>query len=231
MLSPVSLVEPTSRGDPVRVSLIDDRPLARSGLRALLGSDSRVEVIAEANDSRDALQAVHVFHPEVVVLDVTLPWNDGLETVRSLRRGAPDCASVVMVSNSTNDRHLSEALRVGVRGYLLQQATVGDVVLAILGATTGHTILAPSLAQRLLVSKPAVMREHISEHATLSGRELDVVRHLAEGLTRLFVAKHGSGGAEVPVSGRAVGRRQRAVAGAGSCQSCGTHGPGGGSSR
>ncbi len=150
-----------------------------------------------------------MFHPEVVVLDVTLPWNDGLETVRSLHRGAPDCASVVMVSNSTNDRHLSEALRVGVRGYLLQQATVGDVVLAILGATTGHTILAPSLAQRLLVSKPAVMREHIAEHATLSGRELDVVRHLAEGLTRLFAVEGGDAlltGVTLPSWRRCAGR-------------------------
>lgn len=134
---------------PVRVVLADDEPLLRAGLRVVLEAEGTVEVVAEAADGADLLHAVRRHRPQVVLVDVQMPGVDGFAALRALAR-EPDPPPAAVLTTFDLDGYVSEALRIGVQGFLLKDAEPAALVRAVLDLAAGGAVLDPRITVRLL---------------------------------------------------------------------------------
>jgi DNA-binding NarL/FixJ family response regulator len=134
---------------PVRVVLADDGPLLRAGLRVVLEAEGTVEVVAEAADGADLLDAVRRHRPQVVLVDVQMPGVDGFAALRALAR-EPDPPPAAVLTTFDLDGYISEALRIGVQGFLLKDAEPAALVRAVLDLAAGGAVLDPRITARLL---------------------------------------------------------------------------------
>lgn len=166
----------------VRVVVVEDHPVTRVGIVALLGQDDRITVVGEAADGEGGLEVAAREDPDVVVTDLRL--GDGLDGVgltRALRsgRGAPE---VLVLTTYDTDRDIVRAVEAGASGYLLKDAAPADIVGAVVRAAGGETVLAPALAQRVVarMSRP---------RPELSAREVEIVAAVARGLGNGEIAR------------------------------------------
>ena len=166
----------------VRVVVVEDHPVTRVGIVALLGQDDRITVVGEAADGEGGLEVAAREDPDVVVTDLRL--GDGLDGVgltRALRsgRGAP---AVLVLTTYDTDRDIVRAVEAGASGYLLKDAAPADIVGAVVRAAGGETVLAPALAQRVVarMSRP---------RPELSAREVEIVAAVARGLGNGEIAR------------------------------------------
>ncbi len=166
----------------VRVVVVEDHPVTRVGIVALLGQDDRITVVGEAADGEGGLEVAAREDPDVVVTDLRL--GDGLDGVgltRALRsgRGAP---AVLVLTTYDTDRDIVRAVEAGASGYLLKDAAPADIVGAVVRAAGGETVLAPALAQRVVarMSRP---------RPELSAREVEIVAAVARGLGNREIAR------------------------------------------
>lgn len=166
----------------VRVVVVEDHPVTRVGIVALLGQDDRITVVGEAADGEGGLEVAAREDPDVVVTDLRL--GDGLDGVgltRALRsgRGAPE---VLVLTTYDTDRDIVRAVEAGASGYLLKDAAPADIVGAVVRAAGGETVLAPALAQRVVarMSRP---------RPELSAREVEIVAAVAQGLGNREIAR------------------------------------------
>ncbi|WP_306514627.1 response regulator [Janibacter hoylei] len=166
----------------VRVVVVEDHPVTRVGIVALLGQDDRITVVGEAADGEGGLEVAAREDPDVVVTDLRL--GDGLDGVgltRALRsgRGAP---AVLVLTTYDTDRDIVRAVEAGASGYLLKDAAPADIVEAVVRAAGGETVLAPALAQRVVarMSRP---------RPELSAREVEIVAAVAQGLGNREIAR------------------------------------------
>ena len=127
----------------ITVILVDDEPLVRSGLRAILESEPDMTVVGEASDGAAALAMVRGVHPDVVLMDVRMPKVDGIAATRLIGELDPSPA-VVVVTTFENDDYVYEALLAGARGFLLKRATAEDFVNAVRTVHQGDSLLFPS---------------------------------------------------------------------------------------
>lgn len=169
-----------------RVLLVDDQPLVRTGLRALLEPEPDLEVVGEASNGEEALARVSELAPDVVLMDVRMPVLDGVEATRRL---AGSSARVLVLTTFDLDEHVYDALRAGAVGFLLKDADRADLVRAVRAVAAGQPALAPSVAQRLV--EAVVRRPGRSTGAglpELTSREQEVLRHVARGASNEEVA-------------------------------------------
>lgn len=173
----------------VRVLLVDDEQLVRTGLRMILGSEPGLEVAGEAADGEEALAAVSALDPDVVLLDLRMPVLDGISATRELvARGVR--ARVLVLTTFDTDRNVVEALHAGAIGFLLKDAPADQLVAAIRAAATGDAVLAPTVARR--VAEELARRrtpEGIGRLDVLTERERDVLGRMAEGLSNAEIAQ------------------------------------------
>ncbi|MGQ0479611.1 MAG: response regulator [Pseudonocardia sp.] len=134
---------------PVRLVLADDEPLLRAGLRVVLEAEGTIQVVAEAADGLELLEAVRRLRPDVVLVDVQMPGMDGLATLRALS-AEPDPPPAAVLTTFDLDGYVSEALRIGVQGFLLKDAEPGSLVRAVLDLAAGGAVLDPRITARLL---------------------------------------------------------------------------------
>lgn len=171
----------------IRVALVDDEELVRSGLRMILGSEDDLEVVGEAADGTSALTMLADSVPDVVLLDIRMPGLDGLEVARRLASaGSP--TRVVMLTTFDHDDLVYAALRAGASGYLLKDAPAARLVDAIRAAAVGDAVLAPSVTRRVvdeLARRPDPPRT--GQLATLTEREREVLALMAEGCSNAEV--------------------------------------------
>jgi DNA-binding NarL/FixJ family response regulator len=166
----------------VRVVLVDDHPVVRAGLRALLGATGRVEVVGEAGSGAAALDVVPPLAPDVVLMDLQLGEGmDGVAATQALR-ALPDPPTVLILTTYDTDADILRAVEAGAAGYLLKDAPPADLVSAVQAAARGETVLAPVVAQRLLTRLNNPLPE-------LSAREIEVLDLVAEGLSNRQVAR------------------------------------------
>jgi two-component system, NarL family, invasion response regulator UvrY len=159
----------------VRILIVDDHPIVRTGLRRLLASEPGCE-IREAADGKEALRLFKAHHPALVVLDLNLPGLGGLETIVRLRR-ADRGARILVLSMHDDPIHVTRALRAGAAGYVSKAAAPEEIVTAVRRVANGHTYLEHEIAEELAFSN---LRER-SPLQDLSSRDLEILRLLAAG--------------------------------------------------
>ena len=171
----------------VRVLVVDDQTLFREALTTLLGVRDEVEVVGAVGDGAQALEAVALLRPDVVLMDLRMPVLDGVATTRRLAVEHPD-VRVLVLTTFDGDDEVFPALRAGAVGYLLKDATASRLVEAVQAAARGESVLQPSVASKLIArvsqlpDPPAVPRPQPLVDP-LTERELDVLRAVADGLS------------------------------------------------
>ena len=171
---------------PIRVILVDDHAVVRSGLRRVLEAGSDIEVVGEASNVRDAVFEVRAQKPDVIVMDVVMPGASGIEGTPLVLHEAPD-AKVLVLSMQDDPRYVREAFAQGASGYVLKEAADTEVVEAVRQVASGQQYLHPALGARLLESEARQRDEEASD--PLSEREREVLRLLALGHTNQEIAK------------------------------------------
>lgn len=173
---------------PVRVLLVDDQALFREALATLLAVHPAIEVVGEAGDGAQAIARVAATRPDVVLMDLRMPVLDGIAATRRLRAEHPD-VKVLALTTFDGDDEVFAALRAGAVGYLLKDVSGERLVEAVVAAAAGGSVLQPSVAARV-VARVAELPDPVAAPASpLSERELEVLRHLAEGRSNREIAR------------------------------------------
>ena len=172
----------------ITVIIVDDQSLVRTGLRSIIETEADMEVIGEAADGAEAVEAVRRLRPDVALMDIRMPKLDGVAATRALlgaRRPMSMSTRILMLTTFHLDEYVVEALRAGASGYLLKDATADQLIDAVRTVADGDAMLAPSVTRRLLehmvVNQPAADGQRLRD--MLSARETDVLMLLARGLS------------------------------------------------
>jgi two-component system, NarL family, response regulator NreC len=168
---------------PIRVVLADDHVLVRQGLRSLLERE-KFQVVAEASDGQDLIRLAETHHPDIAVLDISMPTLNGIEAARELARSSPQTKTILLTQHE-EEQYIHEALEVGVKGYVLKSQVASDLVHAMQQVSRGGTYLSPGVS-RAVVDAYRSKSERPSD--PLSGRERQVLQLIAEGKSTKDVA-------------------------------------------
>lgn len=166
---------------PIRVFVVDDHPVVRHGLSAILRYEPGIEVLGEAADGAEALRLILELRPDVVLLDLRLPLLSGVEVMRQVRARQPLVRFLVLTTYDT-DEYIGPALAAGAQGYLLKDATPDELARAVRATAQGGAALEPAVAARLLE------RFAEGEREELSAREQEVLRLLVAGSSNKAIA-------------------------------------------
>ncbi|MET9358716.1 response regulator transcription factor [Streptomyces sp. NPDC006617] len=177
---------------PVRVLLVDDEPLVRAGLRAVLEAQPDIEVVGEAADGAAVIPLVRQVRPDVVAMDVRMPLLDGIEATRALLRTMADPPKILVVTTFENDEYVYEALRAGADGFLLKRARPAEIVHAVRLIAEGESLLFPASVRQLAAEYGdgggnRAARAELAR-ARLTEREGEVLRLMARGLSNAEIA-------------------------------------------
>jgi DNA-binding NarL/FixJ family response regulator len=179
---------PSTGAEPLRVLIVDDHPTFRAGLRALLSTDERLRVVAEASTGAGAVTAVASSAPDVVVMDVHMPGVDGVEATRRIIDAAPHVAIVVLTMHD-DDGTVFAALRAGARGYLLKGASRAELLRAIHAAAAGEALFGPAIARRMMAYFGRPAPSAAPPFPGLSAREREILELVAAGRPNADIAE------------------------------------------
>ncbi|MFC9977778.1 response regulator [Spirillospora sp. NPDC127200] len=168
---------------PIRILLVDDHPVVRSGIRAMLADQPDFELVGEAATGEEGIARARALRPDVVLMDLRLGTGiSGAEATRRILAAGPDAPRVLVLTTFDTDADIVAAVDAGATGYLLKDAPSADLHAAIRAAAAGDSALAPSVASRLL----GRMRPRA---ATLTPRELEVLQLVAEGMSNRRISR------------------------------------------
>jgi two-component system response regulator NreC len=201
----------------IRLMLVDDHDIVRTGLKSFLDTQEGLQVVAEANSGKQAIKRAQETHPDVVVMDITMPEMDGLEATRRLKELDEDCY-VLALTVHEDKQYLFEMLSAGASGYVTKQVAAEELVTAIRCVALGNVYLQPALARwlledyrRLLIKTPPGVRRFGEQKEgekgldVLSKRELQVLEAVAEGNTNKETGK------QLGISPKTVARHRERI--------------------
>lgn len=167
---------------PIRILLVDDEPLIRSGLSAILSLEDDFAVVGEAGDGAEAWTEAHRLEPDLVMMDVRMPRMDGIQATRALLANAQEhnVPRILILTTFESDDYVFEALKAGADGFLLKRAKPHELVQAVRAVARGESIMYPAKLRELVAQHGSRERDLIAE-AGLSSREAEVLRQLAQG--------------------------------------------------
>jgi two-component system response regulator NreC len=164
--------------DIIKLMLVDDHDVVRTGLRSFLETQSGFEVIAEASTGREALERVKILQPDIVLMDITMPDMDGMEATQKLKNLYPEC-QVLVLTVHTDKQYFMKMLEAGASGYITKQAAADELVAAIQAVAAGHVYLQPALARWLLEDYQRLAKNIVSpspeEDENKSTVDLDIL--------------------------------------------------------
>jgi two-component system, NarL family, response regulator NreC len=164
----------------IRVLIVDDHAVVRSGLRHVLNAEEGIDVVGEAGDAQHAVFETRAQTPDVVLMDVVMPGKSGIEAIPDVLKDAPE-AKILMLSMQDDPRYVREAFAAGAAGYILKEAADTDLIAAIREIAAGHRYVHPSLGARMVAAEAEERKR--ADADPLSNRERDVLRLLALGHT------------------------------------------------
>jgi len=178
---------------PIRILLIDDHTLFRSGLRLLLQRQPDFEIVAEAADGVEGIKRAKELEPDVILLDLNLPGLSGLETLQLLTQDLPSCAVIILTVSEEADE-LGQALRDGARGFLVKNIEADVLTTAIRRAAGGEPVIAESMTAKLVAQFRGQARQGAqpaaqAERSRLTARERQIVQCLARGASNKVIAR------------------------------------------
>ncbi len=191
----------------IRVLLADDHIVVRQGLRALLGAEEDIEIVAEADNGRQAVQLVRKLTPDVAVLDIAMPVLNGVEATRQIAR-ANRSTKVLVLSSYSDDAYVQQVTEAGAAGYLVKQTAAHDLIKAIREAYKGNAFFSPAIAKRLRDQcRDAIVSGAPIKKRTdyLTTREAEVLQLIAEGRANKQIA------AELCISIKTVEKHRQQV--------------------
>ena len=176
----------------IRVVLVDDQELVRTGFRLVLGGQPDLEVVGEAGDGAEAIEVVGQTRPDVVVMDVRMPRMDGVEATRRIRSSA-DAPRVLILTTFDLDEYVYEAIRAGASGFLLKDTGARNLIDAIRIVHSGEAVVAPSTTRRLFDRFATLADSRRPDRREVPGvpltaREVEVLREVALGLSNAEIA-------------------------------------------
>ena len=189
----------TSNGNPIlcqeslmkiRILLVDDHTILRAGLKMMLNAQPDMDVIGEAQDGRQAIQESQRLHPDIVLMDITMPDMNGIESTRQIKKALPD-VKILILTMHENDEYVFQALRAGASGYILKEAADTELISALHVVQNGNFYLSPS-AQSVMVGdylQRVNAGEEKDSYSMLTEREREILKLVAEGFTNNQIAE------------------------------------------
>lgn len=169
--------------------LVDDHEVVRLGLRSLLEQQEGFEIVADVGSAEEAIKAAEAHEPEIVLMDIRLPGQSGIEACEKITKSLPD-TKVIMLTSYAEDEMLFSAIRAGASGYVLKQIGADELVRAVRSVAQGEASLDPALTQRVFSEVRKAIRDHdASAFADLTDQELRVLGLVSEGKTNKEIAE------------------------------------------
>jgi DNA-binding NarL/FixJ family response regulator len=172
---------------PIRILIADDHGVLRAGLRALLNAEPGLEVVGEAGDGDEALSLTRTVQPDIVLMDINMPGCGGIEATRQLKQLQPD-VQVLILTVHEDEGLFQEAIRAGAAGYIIKRAVESELVNAIRAVSRGDLYVHPAMTRALFASTTLAPADNQAALETLTAREVEVLRLLAEGHTNRQIA-------------------------------------------
>jgi DNA-binding NarL/FixJ family response regulator len=172
---------------PIKVILVDDHSLVRAGIRSLIQNISGVEVIAEANNGRDAIRLIDELIPDLVLLDIAMPELNGLEVISRISKDNTE-TKIIILSMHTNEEYVVQALKAGAAGYLLKDSAPNELEIAVNAVMKGETYLSPAISKHVVdnylrrISDVSAEKERGPDiFKQLTSRQREILQLIAEG--------------------------------------------------
>jgi DNA-binding NarL/FixJ family response regulator len=170
----------TTSGNPIRILTVDDHPLLREGIAAVLEAEPDMVLVAEASNGRDAIDQFRTHHPDVTLMDIQMPGMNGIDTILAIREDFPD-ARIIVLTTYSGDAQALRAFKAGASGYLLKNMLRKELLETVRSVHAGRKRVPPEIAIEIA--------EHHSDDA-LTEREIQVLREVAAGNANKVIADH-----------------------------------------
>lgn len=172
----------------MRLLIVDDHALFREGLASIIRSEPDVEIAGMAGSVREAVETARTVRPDMILMDFSLPDGTGADATRKILAEHPEC-KIVFLTMSEEDDNLFDAIRSGAKGYLLKNMQPSKLVVALRSVLNGESALSRTMTMRLMEELSRTKKTETPTDATLTLREIDVIRALATGLSNAEIAK------------------------------------------